>query len=103
MSLLRTLCPSCLARLADFAIRVVGEMGPQIMHRFLPLNKTVDLLVKILAVRDETEQSAHHPHQAHPRGEQKGEMSWSLPLFHLLPVPLRFPTYRGRPTKQMGK
>ena len=106
MNFLPTLCPSCLTGSSDFASRVFGEMGPQIVHSLLPLYETVDLLVQVGAVRDETELSARLPQLAQGRPKQVVKMSWlsSGPqLAHLLPVPQLPPIALGRPTQHSEK
>ena len=64
MNSLPTLCPSSLTRSTDFAVRVFGEIGPQIMHILFPLYEAVDLFVQVGAVRDETELSERLPQLA---------------------------------------
>ena len=101
-----TLCPSSLTRSTDFAVRVFGEMGPQIMQSLLPLNEAVDLLVQVGAVRDETELSARLPQLAQGRPQQVVKMSWLSccpQLAHLLPVLQLPPIALGRPTQHSEK
>ena len=44
MNLLPTLCPVSFTLVADRAVRIFGEMGPQVVLTALRLNKPVDFL-----------------------------------------------------------
>ena len=57
MDFLPALCPILLASRADRAVRIFGEMCPQVVLRELPIYEPVDLL-PVGRVRDDTELSA---------------------------------------------
>ena len=59
MDFLPALCPIFLASRADRAVRIFGEMCPQVVLGELPLYELVDLL-PVGRVRDDTEPSARH-------------------------------------------
>ena len=66
MDFLPALCPIFLASRADRAVRIFGEMCPQVVLRELPLYELVDIL-PVGRVRDGTEPSARRlPHQHDP-------------------------------------
>ena len=58
MNFLPALCSILLASCANRAVRIFGEMCPQVVLRELPLYKLVDLL-PVGRIRDDTEPSAH--------------------------------------------
>ena len=66
MNFLSALCPVFLASCANWAVRIFGEMRPQVMLRELPLYVLVDFL-HVGRVRDATEPSARllHRHDLH--------------------------------------
>ena len=82
MNCLPTLCPDSFTLTANSAVRVFGEIGPQVVLAALPLYKPVDVL-HVGAARDDTELSARPLQLARGLPQHVLKISWRLFIFHV--------------------